>query len=119
MTRKIAGLVCLKDKKVLLVTSRKKKRWILPKGGVEINETEQDAAIREAYEEAGIKATDVQSLGTIIFKDETYFWFKTNSVQLDNVWPESSERQRKWFPYEEAKTILRPDMLDALNRAIN
>ena len=39
---------------VLLITSRKRKDWILPKGIVEPGQTPQEAAAMEALEEAGV-----------------------------------------------------------------
>ncbi len=50
--------------KFLLVTSSKdEKRWVLPKGHIEKNETAEFAAIREVVEEAGILAQPRQILG--------------------------------------------------------
>jgi 8-oxo-dGTP pyrophosphatase MutT (NUDIX family) len=41
--------------RVLLVTSRDKGRWIIPKGNVDAGHTPAQAAQQEAYEEAGLK----------------------------------------------------------------
>ena len=43
---------------VLLVTSRKGTRWVLPKGVVEPGMTPAASAAREALEEAGIRGVD-------------------------------------------------------------
>jgi 8-oxo-dGTP pyrophosphatase MutT (NUDIX family) len=40
---------------VVLVTSRKKKKWIIPKGIVERDMTPADSAAKEALEEAGVR----------------------------------------------------------------
>ncbi len=40
---------------ILLITSRKKKKWIFPKGIIEIGLTSKESAEKEAFEEAGIK----------------------------------------------------------------
>jgi 8-oxo-dGTP pyrophosphatase MutT (NUDIX family) len=39
---------------ILLVTSIKKKNWIVPKGYIEFNLTPFESAKKEAYEEAGV-----------------------------------------------------------------
>lgn len=39
--------------------------WVLPKGRLELNETEEMAAVREVKEESGIEATVVKYLGFV------------------------------------------------------
>ena len=55
-----AAALCLKHRKgklsVLMITSRKTKRWILPKGWLEEDKTEAEVALMEAWEEAGVIA---------------------------------------------------------------
>lgn len=47
--------IILKDKKILVISSRYKKNvWNIPKGGWEIDETVENAAIREVGEETGV-----------------------------------------------------------------
>ena len=50
---------------ILMITSRKKKRWVLPKGIVEPELSPPDSAAKEALEEAGIEgAVSPDSIGT-------------------------------------------------------
>lgn len=42
------------DGRIVFVSSARKKEWILPKGGWESDETMEDSALRETYEEAGL-----------------------------------------------------------------
>jgi phosphohistidine phosphatase len=44
-----------KKVKVMLITSRKGKKWIIPKGVIEPKMTPWESAEKEAFEEAGIK----------------------------------------------------------------
>ncbi len=47
--------------------------WQLPQGGIDRGETAQDAALRELYEETGIRADQVVILGRI--EDELFYDF--------------------------------------------
>lgn len=54
-TRLVAGcLPVMPDGQVILIGSLQRDDWILPKGGWEHDETSAEAAVREAYEEAGV-----------------------------------------------------------------
>lgn len=70
--RLVSGIVPLSAdrKKVLLVQSKTKKGWVFPKGGWETDEpTSEEAAKREAWEEAGIEVDIIRSLGVIVDKE--------------------------------------------------
>lgn len=55
-TRLVAGcLPVTPDGRLLLIGSVKHTDWILPKGGWDTDETAAEAAVREAYEEAGVR----------------------------------------------------------------
>ena len=131
--RLVAGLVPLSvDKKqVLLIQSTRRNGWVVPKGGWETDEkTAEDAACREAWEEAGIICKVLKDLGKIPDRrgaDEltkhaprAMFQFFEATVQKEEAkWPEMQKRDRKWMTYTEAKAALaaRPELLEALNRS--
>ena len=47
--------VAIRNHAILLVSSHNSAdKWVLPKGGWEIDESEEDAAKRETFEEAGV-----------------------------------------------------------------
>ncbi len=49
-----SGVLPVLHGKIVLVTARKSKRWIIPKGIVEKDMSPYDSAAKEAYEEAGV-----------------------------------------------------------------
>ena len=61
-----AAALCLKHRRgklyVLMITSRKTKRWIRPKGWLEEDKTEAEVALMEAREEAGVITNSTSSV---------------------------------------------------------
>jgi 8-oxo-dGTP pyrophosphatase MutT (NUDIX family) len=51
---------------VLLVTSIKKKKWIIPKGFIEYNMSPFQSAKKEAFEEAGVRGSNTQKFSAAI-----------------------------------------------------
>lgn len=131
--RLVAGVVPLsKDKKkVLLIQSTRRGGWVLPKGGWEKDEgTAEEAACREAWEEAGIECKIQKDLGKIPDRrpanqltssaPKAIFQFYEVGVEKEAAqWPEKTKRGRQWMSYTEAKEALtpRPELLEALNRS--
>ncbi|KAL9001368.1 MAG: hypothetical protein Q9169_000259 [Polycauliona sp. 2 TL-2023] len=131
--RLVAGVVPLSNDKakVLLIESTRRGGWVLPKGGWETDEgTAQEAACREAWEEAGIVCTVLKDLGTIpdmrapgeLTPKAPKAAFQFYEVRVDREapeWPEKDKRGRQWMSYQQAKQALasRPELLEALNRS--
>jgi len=92
---------------VLLITSLKKKRWIIPKGYVEFNLTPFESAKKEAYEEAGIiGSNETIELGALkIEKTIGVCWMKIFSMEVTEMledYPEKNQRKREWFSVKKA-----------------
>lgn len=112
---------------VLLIQSTRRKGWVLPKGGWESDETCQEAASREAWEEAGISVQIDYDLGTIEEsrpgkskkEPSTYHFFQGTVLSEFADWPEKEKRERQWFTYTEAYETLsgRPELQEALTRS--
>jgi len=131
--RLVCGIVPLTASKdrVLLIQSARRTGWVLPKGGWETDEaTPQDAAKREAWEEAGIIVSITRDLGYITdtrpSKEMTnkapraqYHFFEATVDKEESEWPESYKRGRAWMTYAEAVKVLaaRPELLEALNKS--
>ena len=64
MTDNLTNSIIFLSIQILLVTSsRTPDRWIVPGGGLEPNELDEDAAIREVMEEAGVRGVLSRPLG--------------------------------------------------------
>jgi len=91
----------------LLITSMRKKKWIIPKGLVEFGLSAQESAAREAYEEAGVMGSvEPQMLGVYEYmKWGGYCRVEVYLMEVDSVlrdWPEKDDRKRRWFPARKA-----------------
>lgn len=139
--RLVAGVVPLTEDKlyVLLIQSTHRKGWVLPKGGWESDEECVDAAIREAWEEAGIEVQIDYDLGDIAesrppksskekepkeskekaARRSLYRFYEATVTKEETNWPEKDKRQRQWMTFEQAKEALkdRPELQEALERS--
>ena len=100
---------------ILLVTSRRRKRWVIPKGVRELDLDPASSASKEALEEAGIEGeVSSEPIGTYEYEK----WGGTCTVQVFamavhtsyDVWPESY-RDRQWLtPEEAAERVDEPEL---------
>ena len=98
--------------KVLLITSRERGRWIVPKGWPIKGKTPARTAAREAFEEAGVIGhLPTEAIGVYnyvkIMRDGTeadcrvvLFGLEVRGTLLN--WPERAERKRQWLTVPEA-----------------
>lgn len=103
---------------ILLITTRKKKNWIVPKGVIEPDLSPEDSALAEAAEEAGVRGRIVgNALGSYDYDK----WGGTCSVlvfamEVSDVrddWPERHVRDRRWLPPDKAaERIKSPEVGD-------
>lgn len=115
------------EKEYLLITSRDTARWIIPKGwpirGLDANET----ALREAWEEAGVKnsVATPDPIGTYTYqKKQSTGWgipvetlvYSVEVKELSEDFPEANERNRKWVDAETAAALVDESELKSLFR---
>lgn len=102
-----------KDKpQFLLVTSRGSGRWILPKGWPMKGRAPSKAALREAWEEAGVRGrvgrdfigmySYRKALGRQRMELCIALVFPVDVKSLDGQFPEARQRRRKWFGRKKA-----------------
>ncbi|MEP1765287.1 MAG: NUDIX hydrolase [Sulfitobacter sp.] len=101
---------------VLLVTSRRRKRWILPKGWPMDGKTPAECALIEAWEEAGVvgKASNdcigVYSYERLREGEEVLpclaLLYPVAVKKLKRKYPERRDRRRRWVsPKKAAKLV--------------
>ncbi len=99
------------DLRVCLIRRQGAKNWGIPKGLVDPGETPEQTALKEAWEEAGIRGQLLGAkLGTYDY--EKWDTVLTVAVYLLEVhaeadaWEESSWRERRWLTWDEAASLL-------------
>ena len=105
--------------RILLVNTRGRRTWIIPKGWPIRKLTPAATATREAYEEAGVLGTVVgdEPFGSYCYEKpgngrnlavyEVHVFLFAVQRQL-RKWPERSERETRWFAPAEAATLVAP-----------
>ncbi|MCA0368647.1 MAG: NUDIX hydrolase [Proteobacteria bacterium] len=123
-TRQVAALPWrLEDgqRRILMITSRETRRWVIPKGGRMVGKSDPEAAAQEALEEAGVKG-DIKdhSIGVFRYakglKDGGQRLCVVSVYPLEvliqlGAWPEAHQRERRWMtPAEAAEAVHEPDL---------
>lgn len=109
----------------LLITSRQRKRWIIPKGWPVDGATPAEAARTEAWEEAGLEGKvspvclGIYSYTKYLDEDEALpcvvAVFPVRAKRLASAYPEKSERRRKWFSRKKAaKLVNEPELANII-----
>lgn len=108
---------------VLLITTRKGKRWVIPKGIIEPAMTPEESAAKEAFEEAGVEGViSATAIGVYMYEK----WGGTCQVEVFPMsvtrvleeWPEADFRTREWMSIDEAVARVREETLQSFFRAL-
>lgn len=123
--------LCLRGKparrEVLLVSSLGSGRWIIPKGWPMRGRTLAEAALREAWEEAGVEGeVGAQAFGTFSYLKHRHGLPRRCTVQVFVVrvsglvddYPEAGRRARRWMRPLDAAGMVEEAELKALLRGI-
>ena len=110
--------------RVLLITSRETKRWVVPKGNRIIGLSGHEAAAQEAFEEAGISGIACPApIGSYRYakrrkdgrnRTATVAVYPLAVVRQADAWPEQDQRDCAWFALPEAAGAVEEPDLGAL-----
>ncbi|WP_338148338.1 NUDIX hydrolase [Neoroseomonas eburnea] len=101
---------------VLLITTRGRGRWVIPKGWAEAGVAPHALAAREAFEEAGLLGrTAEQPIGAYSYRKRLpdgrravcqveVFTLEVEARATD--WPERGQRRKRWLPPLEAAALV-------------
>jgi 8-oxo-dGTP pyrophosphatase MutT (NUDIX family) len=115
--------------RILLITSRETRRWVIPKGWPMRNRTSAEAAAREAYEEAGVQglASD-HCIGLFTYEKDlgrgksvslAVQVFPIEVKSLLKKYPETGQRRSEWFTRKKAAQKVREPDLKLLIKAFD
>ena len=93
------GLIIINNKGKLLLCKRKKSNnWQFPQGGVDTGEKSEDAALRELYEEVGIKEKSIKK----IYVSKTWYKYDVPEAKKFRNFLQDNFRGQKqqWFMFE-------------------
>jgi 8-oxo-dGTP pyrophosphatase MutT (NUDIX family) len=114
--------------RVLLITSRETRRWVVPKGWAEPGVTPPEQAAREAFEEAGLEGVITPTpLGSYRYDKQrragrpipvTVDVYPLTVLRQRNEWPEKGQRDLLWVAPEEAAEMVAEPGLAAILLAL-
>jgi len=115
-----AAVIPLADGRVGLVTSSSGRRWVVPKGMIDPGHSAGEAALVEAWEEAGLVGVlDPEPVGSYLYEKygrPHHVLVYTLRVTEESVdWPERDVRKREWVdPVEAVERIEEPGLKEII-----
>lgn len=106
----VAGVVIKKDGKYLLVQEKKPKAyglWNFPSGRIDVGESFEQAAAREAKEESGYDVELIKKIGIFqaVPTDGVKHIFEAKIIGGELKFPEDEILDAKWFTFDEIKQM--------------
>lgn len=107
------GAVYRQKNEWLLINPKDTNRWQLPKGTIDPGEKSEVTAVREVFEETGVKGEIVEKIETIryffmadrhkIFKSVVFYLMKSagEEPKIERKWAHEIN-EAKWFPFTTA-----------------
>lgn len=102
-----AAVIPISDGRVCMVTSSSGKRWVIPKGMIDSGHTSGEAALNEAWEEAGLVGVlSPEPAGSYLYdkygRTHHVLVYAMNVNEIASDWPERDVRKREWVEPSEA-----------------
>lgn len=112
---------------VMLITSRESRRWIVPKGWPMKGRKDHEAAAQEALEEAGLEGRirkhpigaytyDKRLPGSVAPCRVMVYRLDVEGERA--AWRELGQRERRWFPLDEAAAVVAEPKLASMIKAV-
>ncbi len=131
--RNRAGIILIKDNKLALIERHRSDRhyFSFPGGGIDKDESPQEAAVREAEEELGIHVEIKQKVAEVVFWEKTQHYFLAENFsgefgtgtgeEYGEYDPAHGTYQPIWMPLEDVLThnVLPRQLADLVVRFAN
>lgn len=114
---------------ILLITSKERRRWVIPKGNPISSFLNYETAAREAFEEAGIEGGIAsEPIGSFRYLKRRRSGFETPAIvavypmrvtRHARRWPERGQRELRWFAPEEAAEAVEEPELKVIIASLN
>lgn len=122
-TRFQAGVIAIKDGLTCLVTNRSGRHWVIPKGTIDTGQSASEAALKEAWEEAGLLGSlshepfgSYQAMKKLQRCHITVYLLHVS--ESSERWPEMGLRHREWIPFSIAAERVRDSGLSQLLKSL-
>ena len=119
-----AAAIPIRDGQICLVSSSGGRRWVIPKGAIELRHTAGQTALKETWEEAGLVGSiQPEPVGSYLYGKESRIFhvvvFVMQVHEESPIWPEQARRSRIWLPFSEAiDRIQDPSLRDLLHTVL-
>jgi len=118
-----AAVIPVSDGRVCMVTSSSGRRWVVPKGMIDPGRTAGEAALIEAWEEAGLVGVLAQEpVGSYLYdkygRSHHVTVFLMTVTEIADEWPEHDLRKREWLDFDEACDRVEEDGLREIVAAV-
>ena len=108
---------------VLLITTRNRQDWVVPKGGISNGMSPPESAAKEAWEEAGvIGQVETQEIGIYKYRKRgNIYQVRMFLLPVENVledYPEANQRKRQWLDVPQAIRCVRKSSLKRMLKTL-